>query len=84
VEICFLQALQLCECCADPHACVWQCRLRHAHPHASPSPPHTVHSQHLADVLGGAIDLSDLCVARAKLAWVLHLTVVVLNHDGNL
>jgi exosome complex RNA-binding protein Rrp42 (RNase PH superfamily) len=30
------------------------------------------------------VDKTQLCIAAGKLSWVLHLTVVVLNEDGNL
>lgn len=41
-------------------------------------------SHYIATVLDTAVDKTQLCIAAGKLSWVLHLTVVVLNEDGNL
>mmetsp|Transcript_3223 Transcript_3223/g.7869 ORF Transcript_3223/g.7869 Transcript_3223/m.7869 type:complete len:297 (-) Transcript_3223:521-1411(-) len=56
-------------------------------PTVRPGPP-GVEAQALSaclnETLDGCIDLTQLCLARGKLAWVIHLTVTVLNEDGNL
>eukprot|EP00038_Savillea_parva_P014584 m.11455 g.11455 ORF g.11455 m.11455 type:complete len:343 (+) comp2844_c0_seq2:302-1330(+) len=56
-------------------------------PDVKPGPPvpeaQTL-SLHLANVLGGSLDVKQLCLATGKLSWVLHVTVTVLNQGGNL